>query len=251
MKALLLDLDDTLLGNSIPQFVQAYFKALAAWVGDLVPSDRLIGELLRATKAMQSNNGERTNEEVFAATFYPALGIARNRIERVFDSFYAEAFPDLRRLTQPRPEARALIELAMGHNLQVVIATNPLFPATAIEQRLEWAGAPVTELSFDLVTSYEIMHATKSSPAYYREILERIDRRPEECMMAGDDWSWDVLQATSVGIPAFWVTKPGGRPPAGDPPLLLGHGTLADLVSWLEKAIANETTAPPADSSLT
>jgi FMN phosphatase YigB (HAD superfamily) len=238
MKALLLDLDDTLLGNSIPHFVQAYCQALATWVGDLVPADRLISELLRATKAMQSNHGEQTNEEVFAAAFYPALGIARSRLEPVFDSFYAEAFPDLRRLTQPRLEARALVELALNHNLQVVIATNPLFPAAAIEQRLEWAGVPVTEHHFDLVTSYEIMHATKSSPAYYLEILERIGRRPGECMMAGDDWSWDVLQATSVGIPAFWITTPGGRPPAVDQPLLLGHGTMADLVSWFETEVA-------------
>jgi FMN phosphatase YigB (HAD superfamily) len=239
MKALLLDLDDTLLGNSIPRFVRAYFQALAAWVGDLVASDHLISELLRATKAMQANNGEQTNQEVFAAAFYPAFEIDRSRLEPVFDSFYAEAFPELRRLTQPRPEARALVELAMSHGLQVVIATNPLFPATAIEQRLEWAGLPVTENQFDLVTSYEIMHATKSSPAYYREILERIGRRPGECVMAGDDWSWDVLQATSVGIPAFWITaSPERRPPADDLPLLLGHGNLADLVCWFEKAIS-------------
>ena len=229
LRAIFFDLDDTLLSNSMDTFVPLYFRALTRYVGHLIPRECLISELLRGTRAMEANDGTGpTNEEAFAAVFYPALGHEPDELRPVFEQFYAEEFPKLRALTQPRPEARPLIGWAFERGLQVVIATNPLFPRSAIEQRLEWAGVPVTEFDYALITSYEIMHATKAHPAYYREILTRLDRQPDECLMIGDNWEWDIAQAVSVGIPAYWIVGPGSAPPA-DGVSLIGHGTLADL----------------------
>jgi len=236
MKAILFDLDDTLLGNSMETFVLAYFQALTRHVAHLIPPDRLIAELMRATNAMQANDGAGpTNEETFAAAFYPALGYEQDELRPIFEQFYAEEFPKLRSLTRPLPEARALVEWAFARGLQVVIATNPLFPRTAIEQRLAWAGVPASEFDYALVTSYEEMHATKAHPAYYREILTRINRQPGECLMVGDDWKRDIAPATSVGIPAYWIVGTGETLPplsseTGENSLLVGQGALADLL---------------------
>ncbi len=236
LKAILFDLDDTLLGNSIEAFMPAYSRALSSHVAHLVPPERLLSELMRASRVMMGNDGSGpTNEQVFAAAFYPALGYEREELEPLFERFYAEEFPKLQPLTQRRPEARALVEWAFERGLQVVIATNPLFPRTAIEQRLDWAGVPVTEFDYALVTVYEDMHATKDSPAYYREILEHLGRRPDECLMAGDHWEWDVATPASVGIPAYWVTDPGEEPPA-DQVTPVGQGRLVDLLAWLSGA---------------
>ena len=123
--------------------------------------------------------------------------------------------------------------------MQVIIATNPLFPRTAIEQRLDWAGIPATEFDYALVTTYENMHATKANPAYYREIIEKLERQPKECLMAGDDWDRDMLPPASIGIPIFWVTKPGDTllpiPPMKEMKrsVLIGQGTLATLWDWI------------------
>jgi HAD superfamily hydrolase (TIGR01549 family) len=251
-KAILLDLDDTLLGNSMEAFMPAYFRALTRYVAHLIPPEQLISELIRGTQAMSANDGNGlTNEETFATVFYPAVGYERAALEPTFRQFYAEEFPNLQALTQTRPEARPLVEFAFERGLQVAIATNPLFPRDPIEQRLEWADVPVTEFDYALVTCYENMHATKAHPAYYREILAQLGRQPDECLMIGDHWDWDITQAASVGIPVYWIAEPDASPPSlppgSTPPslpprrgdergVLVGQGTLADLWDWIKRS---------------
>lgn len=228
LRAVLFDLDDTLLGNSMDSFLPAYFGALTRHLDHLVPSKRLISELMRATEAMNANHRPgATNEEAFAAVFYPALEPDRATLERAFEQFYTEAFPKLRALTRRRPGARSLVEWAIEQGLQVVVATNPLFPRVAVEQRLAWAGVPVDEVDYALVTTYENMHATKSHVAYYKEILERLDRRPSQCLMVGDNWEKDIVPASSIGIRVYWVTD-DAKPPTSQVSLE-GHGTLEEL----------------------
>jgi len=234
LKAILFDLDDTLLGNSMETFVPAYFQALTRYMAHLIPADRLIPELLRCTQAMETNDGTGpTNEETFAANFYPALGFEREDLEPVFQRFYAEEFHKLRGLTHRLPTARPLVEWALERGLQVAIATNPLFPRSPIEQRLDWAGVPVAEFNYALVTSYENMHATKAHPAYYREILDRLGCRPDKCLMVGDDWKRDITPASLVGIPTYWIVDQTDELPADSPPPA-GQGTLAHLWEWVK-----------------
>jgi len=232
LKALLLDLDDTLFGNSMDTFIPAYFQALTEFVADLVPPDLLIEQLLRATRTMGANDGSGpSNAEVFAAAFYPALPVPREEIEPVLERFYLIAFPRLRSLTQRRPAAPKIIEWARSCGLQVAVATNPLFPQTAIEQRLDWAGVPVERWAYELVTCYENCHATKSHSAYYQRILDQLGRRPAECLMVGDNWSWDVVQPAELGIPAYWIADPDAAPP--EPAVsVVGQGSLQDFYEF-------------------
>jgi HAD superfamily hydrolase (TIGR01549 family) len=228
LEAVLFDLDDTLLGNSMETFLPAYFQALTRYLNHLVPPERLIAHLMRATEAMDANHDRHiTNEEAFAAVFYPALKPDRLTLERAFRRFYAEEFPKLQRLTKRRREARSLIEWAVERDLQVAVATNPLFPRVAVEQRLAWADVSVDDFSYGLVTTYENMHATKSHPAYYREILSRLGRNPDECLMVGDSWKMDILPASAVGLHVYWITDEDERLESDLP--LAGCGSLEEL----------------------
>jgi FMN phosphatase YigB (HAD superfamily) len=214
LKALLLDLDDTLIDNAMDTFIPAYFRALETFVAGVVEPGRFIEELLKATRAMDGNDGAGvTNEEIFASAFYPALGVPREEMEPLLARFYNEAFPRLAPLTGRRPAAPKIVEWAKGRGLQVVIATNPLFPRTAIEQRMAWGGVGVDLFDYELVTCYENSHATKSSPAYFREIVDFLGRQPGECLMVGDNWGWDVACAGEAGIPSFWIASDGAQPP--------------------------------------
>jgi len=234
LKALLLDLDDTLIDNSMDTFIPAYFRALEAFVADVVEPGRFIEELLKATRAMDGNDGSgSSNEEVFAAAFYPALGVPREEMEPLLARFYAEAFPQLAPLTGQRSVAPKIIEWAKDRDLQVVIATNPLFPRTAIEQRMAWGGVGVDRFDYELVTCFENSHATKSSPAYFREIVDFLGRKPEECLMVGDNWGWDVVCAGTAGIPSFWIASDGAQPP--EPVVeVVGRGDLDTFMTALE-----------------
>ena len=71
------------------------------------------------------------------------------------------------------------------------------------------------------------MHATKSHPAYYREILGRLERAPGECLMVGDSWEMDILPASSVGLPVYWISEEDELPLQDVP--LVGRGSLGQL----------------------
>ena len=228
-KALLLDLDDTLLSNPMDTFIPAYFQALTQHVKHLVPPDRLISALMEGIQAMEANDGQGlTNEDAFASVFYCELGQEPEKIKPILMQFYAEVFPKLQPLTRPVPVARQLVTWAFEQDLQVVIATNALFPRSAIEQRLQWADVPVHEFDYALVTAYEDMHALKPHPAYYREILTKAKKDAKECLMVGDDWERDIVPAASVGISVFLS---GEEPacPEEDGVKLWGQGSLQEL----------------------
>jgi FMN phosphatase YigB (HAD superfamily) len=228
IKALLLDLDDTLLGNNTSAFMEHYFALLDEYTRPVFDQADFLPALLRSTQATIVNTDPAlTNAEVFWANFEALMGGRRNDLEPFFRRFYETEFPRLRSSIEIRPAAAELIQAAHQQNLAIVIATNPLFPLTAIEQRLEWAGIPITRYPYALVTAYENMHATKPQPAYYCEILDLIGRSPEEALMAGDDWKNDIAPAAAAGLHAYWITDGQTQPP--DPALICGQGTLDEL----------------------
>lgn len=235
LKAILLDLDGTLLANAMETFVPAYFRALTRYLSHLIPPDHLVSALMSGMHAMEANDGTGpTNEEAFASVFYPALKHSQDQLIPIFFEFYKTEFTKLESLTQAVPEARPLVQWAFDNDMQVVIATNPIFPSVAIEQRLVWAGIPASDIDYSLVTTYENMHSIKPHPAYYREILSGLDRQPSECLMVGDDWRNDIAPAVSLGISSFWIARPEEPIPSGDVPLL-GRGTLEDLWTLVRK----------------
>lgn len=240
-KALLIDLDDTILHNSMNDMIPAYFQALTRHAQHLIPPDRLISALMDGMKAMEANDGNGlTNEAAFASVFFRELGQEPEEVKPLFLQFYAEEFPKLQPLTRPIPEARKLISWAFEKGLQVAIATNALFPRIAIEQRLEWAEVPVSEFAYDLVTTYEDMHALKPHPAYFREILKKLGREAEESLMVGDDWERDIVPAASLGISVFWASGRADYPGHHEVGLW-GRGSLAELWSQLQIAMEQET----------
>ena len=204
VQAILFDLDGTLLDTNMNVFLPHYFDALAASVIHLVPPERFIPCLTQASGIMIANDGRDTNEAVFARSFYPALGHAREELEPLFMDFYAKEYPKLRRYTRRAPEARLAVQAAFDQGYDVVIATNPLFPLTAVEQRLEWAD--VADFPYRLVTTYENSRAAKPNLLYYEQILETIGQPAEACLMVGDE-DMDMV-AAHLGCLTFLVSGP-------------------------------------------
>jgi len=206
IKAILFDLDGTLVKDSMDTFLPPYFAALTKQVAHLTPPDKFIAQLTASTRAMVANTDPtRTMEEIFAADFFPKLGVARETLTPLLDDFYAREYPQLRSLIQPIPDARRAVELAIQRGYQVVVATMPVFPGTALRQRMEWGG--LGDLPFALVTDYEIMHASKPHSAYYREIAALIHCAPEDCVMVGNEIENDIMPAKRAGMKTFLVTN--------------------------------------------
>jgi HAD superfamily hydrolase (TIGR01549 family) len=231
---LLVDLDDTLLGNDMATFVPSYLQGLGRHLSKYASPDRLLPTLLAATQKMiQNERPDRSLEETFDEAFYPPLGLDKQDLWDSIDTFYADVFPTFQALTHYRPEAVALIEHAIDCGYRVAVATNPLFPRTAILQRLAWSGITPQKYPLSLITSYETFHFSKPNPAYYAEILARLGWPEGPVVMVGDDLLNDIAPARRLGLPAFWVTASPSTPPEG-PLAPTASGRLSDFVPWLE-----------------
>ena len=187
IKAILFDLDGTLLDVDLDKFIPQYLNLLAQSVAHIIPPKKFISKILTASKAVEENNGRKTNEDVYADLFFPLEGHTREEIRPFFDKFYEQDFSKLRQYTRKKPEARSVVQKAFDKGYDVIIATTPLLPATAIEQRLEWAG--VADFPYRLITTIENSHATKSLThlLYYDQILDKIGYPAEACLMVGDE----------------------------------------------------------------
>lgn len=234
MTLLLFDLDDTLLGNEMNIFVPAYLQALAKRMSQVADPMLLVKTLMSATRQMVENPSPvETLEEKFDAAFYPPLGLVRSDVQAIIDMFYAQDFPKLKGLTQFKPEAAKVLQQILERGDQAAIATNPLFPRTAILQRLNWAGVPADRVSFQLIPSYETFHFAKPNPAYYAEFLAQLGWPKIPVVMVGNDVEADIVAARSLGLAVFWTAKNGASTWNGEgsiPP----HGELADLIPWME-----------------
>jgi HAD superfamily hydrolase (TIGR01549 family) len=204
-KAILFDLDGTLIDDSMETFLPPYFAALTKKLAHLVPPEKLIAQLNASTRAMVANNDTtRTLADTFSADFFPKIGVPRETLMPLFDDFYARDYRELRAFVNPIPEARTVVSRAFDARLPVVIATMPVFPLVAVQQRLEWGK--LADFSFALITAYENMGTSKPNPAYYREIAQKIGCKPEDCIMVGNEVQNDILPAKRVGMKTFWVT---------------------------------------------
>lgn len=236
LKTILFDLDGTLLPIDTDAFVRQYMKALAAYAGHLIPPAQLVEQVMASTYEMIRNTDPNlTNAQVFASDFFPKVGKEEAEIMPFFDAFYREKFPALKAVCPGIPGlARQVVQTAVAQGYEIVLATNPLFPLVAIQERMRWIE--VDDLPWRLITSYEEMHACKPQPAYYKEVLERIGRRPEECLMVGNDVQEDGV-AGKLGMEVFFVTD--FLMNRDETPLPAGHhGSLTDFLGRLEKGLA-------------
>lgn len=231
----LLDLDNTLLSNEMDQFLPAYLKLLSSYLPQW-PAEKVIKELLAGTDQMiKKTMPEHTLAEVFDAAFYPGLNVEKAEVQTQIDRFYREGFPRLQGITAPRPEAQRLVDYLFNHDHKVVIATNPLFPATAIEQRLKWARLPVEKYPFNIVTSYEKFHFCKPHPAYLAEILGQMGWNNEQpAVVVGDGLVEEILPASTLGLPAFWVNDSDLPLPEGLHPLSR-KGRMDEILPWIQQ----------------
>jgi HAD superfamily hydrolase (TIGR01549 family) len=230
---LLLDLDDTLLHNHIDEFLPAYLKLLSSELEPYAPSEAMVAQLLSATGKMAANQRpDCTLKQVFEAAFYPPLGLAPEDLQGVLRRFYEEKFPRLQSLTRPKPEAISLVKAAFERGYLVAVATNPLFPRRAIEHRLAWAGLPVEQYPFELVSSYETFHFSKPNPAYFAEFLGRLNWPEGGILMVGDDWKRDIQGASQLGLATYWLGS--GRTPTTGNQGASGSGELGELLDWIE-----------------
>ncbi len=206
LTTVLFDLDGTLLPMDQDAFVKAYFGLLAK---KLAPHgyepDALIQSVWAGTAAMVKNDGTKTNEEVFWDHFSTVFGENARADEPLFARYYEEDFPKVQAACGFEQQVKPAIDAIKAMGLQVILATNPIFPAIATRQRIAWAG--LSPEDFQYITTYENSSYCKPNPQYYREILDRFGLDPQQCLMVGNDAKEDMLAASQAGIKGFLLPR--------------------------------------------
>ena len=206
IKYVLFDLDGTLLPMDQEVFIKSYFGKLAK---KLVPygynPEEVISHTWTGAKAMVKNDGRATNKEVFWEYFTSIYGEERTQKDMpVFDEFYRVDFDSVKEDCGFNPEAAPAVRAIRDMGFKVILATNPIIPAAATEHRIRWTGLEPSD--FEFFTAYENSSYAKPNLDYYREILSKIDAKPEECLMVGNDVDEDMVPTEKLGMKVFLLT---------------------------------------------
>ncbi|WP_040657470.1 HAD family hydrolase [Orenia marismortui] len=200
----LFDLDGTLLRIDFEEFLKNYFKALTAEFHDLLrDSDKFIKILMKSTEEMIKNDGRRTNQEVFMDSFFSLLDVQNTElVSSRIEYFYKNKFSLLGEGFSENKDAIKIIKKLKKAGYRLAITTNPLFPKTAVLERIKWVGLKVKD--FELITSYENMHYAKPNLKYYQEVINKMKVKADQCIMVGNDLQEDMI-AGQLGVKTFLI----------------------------------------------
>lgn len=202
-KTILFDLDNTLILFDEVKFLKAYIHKVAPIMADIVSPPTLWQMVLKATKTVLHNNGELTNKEVFFGTFTKGLEDRTEEIWNRFLKFYNNEFDQLKSLVSVNKGVSEIFSLVSKKDIKIVIASNPFWPRIAMEKRMGWAGLDTSKVN--LITHLENMHFCKPRLEYYQEICNKINEKPEDCLMVGDDPVNDMV-AGKLKMKTFLTT---------------------------------------------
>lgn len=201
---ILFDLDGTLLPMNQELFINHYGKAL---LEKCFPkygeqSQELIYILLKSINVMYVNDGRLTNEELFWEYFSKKIDIKREKIEPFLNDFYNNEFKEIMEACHPSELAKQAVDLLKEKGYKLVITTNPFFPQIATFNRVKWAGLNPSD--FELITVFENSHFCKPNLKYYEEVLSKINKKPSNCLMVGNDVLEDGI-IENLGIPCYLI----------------------------------------------
>jgi FMN phosphatase YigB (HAD superfamily) len=243
IKAVLLDLDDTLISTQTTSFVPEYLEELGAYFADLAAPDAFIRDILASyALTMRESDGRSPLFGRFITRFGQAINVSPSVLNLRFNEFYTTKYDKLRHFISAQSEAPGILDFLYANAYQIVVATNPAIPDSAIRLRMDWGGIPSPDSRIELVTSLETMHFGKPDPAYYEEVMARLDRLPGEAIMVGNDWDNDIVPANLAGLATYWVTEDGHSPPLIE--TVSGHGTFEQFVSLTKSGWLNGLVPP-------
>ncbi len=232
IKAVLLDMDNTLLHNPDAAFAGAFRQLF----DDFFRAEYGINGSIDALRAGFSHIGRDlvncpSNWQALVNCLAHWLPLSHDDAELALRRFYGEVYGELQPLIAPVAGAADLIESLLEQGLLVAVATNPLYPESAIIQRLRWAGLDGLVDEFAIITHSENMHFAKPQPEYMAEVVARVGIEPDEALMVGDSAVNDIQSALAIGCQTWHL-------PA--------DGSLADLAQHSQRAAWRERYQPAA-----
>jgi len=203
IKAVLFDTDNTLIFFDESEFFKHYFPKIRKYFIDIMPEEIFQNRILATIKTLLGNNGSMSNMVFFMDSFSKDFEDKTALLMKRFNQFYEKEFDELKNLTTTLPDIRETIIKLKEQNLQLISASNPIWPEQVQIKRLQWAD--LESEYFDLITHIENMHYCKPRVEYYQEICKMINLQPEECLMVGNDPVNDMMPS-KIGMKTYLTT---------------------------------------------
>ena len=232
-RAMLIDLDDTLLASSAAgrHAMEVITRQLA---GDTaLPLARVSEAMAEAHTWFWSDEERRTHARLHQA------GARARIVERALELIGFTAPVDAEalghrflaeRLRSLEPIAGALetvVELRR-RGVRLALVTN----GSAADQRAK-IGRHAVDRRFDAVLVEGEVGFGKPDPRIFRLALERLGVTAAEAWMVGDDLPWDIAGAQAVGIHGVWASDHAETGATGDGTVQPDRtvGTIAELLA--------------------
>lgn len=208
IKAILFDLDNTLLVNPTRGFVTEYLRLADVFFRKHWGEERMSDTLRHVMKALiERTSYNRTNFSIMLEAIQKTTSRSSQEIIDAWKVFFEQVYPSLQACVHPVEGAPELIQHLLESEYAIVIATNPVYPAIAIQKRLQWAGLPHQLHNYAFVSHAENTHTVKPDPAYYAELIARVGIEPDEVIVVGDDVANDMRPAEILRMHTYHVTN--------------------------------------------
>ncbi len=231
-KAALIDLDGTLLPMDTPAFMCAFVTHIGEYcAAELGMDATALSELIWHATAgiLAEKNPHASNADVFWARFEAHCRLPRGAAETIFARYYQGHFSVLAEKCSLQPLAQDLLRMLKERGYVLAVATNPIFPRVALEERLRWAGLSPGDFSY--ISDYHNSHSAKPNESYYEEILHALRADARQSVMIGNDATDDIIPARRLGMRCYFVTDYGMK--ARKCPKHVARGDFAMLLNWV------------------
>ena len=217
IRGVIFDLGDTLVtqeplvgGDSNLEAAAAVVPLVSEYSGYSPSAEELaaaIGRKLQnaVVESYESSYSQPDTEALFHDVLDDLrCSLPREHARRVLDGYFRRYYESM----VPLVHVMETLALARGLALKLGILANVLWGPELLRDRLRRLG--ITPLINCMVLSFEIGWM-KPFPGAYREVLQRMDLRPSEVVMVGDDPYVDVIGAQRAGLKAIWKRLDASR----------------------------------------
>ncbi|WP_448375335.1 HAD family hydrolase [Fervidobacterium sp.] len=175
-----LDYDGTIIENAESEFLKVYFS-LFSKKAEMDFDTALNLVMTSVEEGVRNPDNTKTLYEKFTNSISNKSTKSKEEWIRVFYDFYTNEFDELEKIVKPNQE---LLKLIASTKKNLIFASNPLFPKIATYKRIKFAG--LEPEIFYYIAHMENSTYAKPNPLFFKEILEKLQLKPSECVMIGD-----------------------------------------------------------------
>lgn len=231
IKTFIFDLDGTLLMMDTDHFMKLYFTEMGKHFKGQIEPQTLMNGILKATHLTVMNTEKRTNETVFWEAFGQVMPEHLTVFKERIEAYYHDGYQKTSQATKQNQDMIEAVKVLKDKGYEVIIATNPLFPQTAIHDRIQWAGFKPHD--FKYITSFENNHYCKPQLAFYEEVLMHNDLKAHQCFMVGNDVQEDLI-IKALGVKT-WLLEECVINRTQEPPVTDYQGSSAAFLAFVKQ----------------